>query len=195
MLRFDEQQDVILSVDLLLFALNQQNFEAFEAKWAVVALHSALHGALVCLLSGTTKIGSLEEQHAEKMLDFLRTEPPQTTVSREAPKTHIAPFNTLIDRATDPAKRLETGGGILDLEKGDRTAIQKLHDLRCNFMHFSPMYDCITRRKLFSILEPSARTLLQIAADDWAFRRIDHLCLRQKIEKAVTRLGGLSDQG
>ena len=69
----DEITDILVSLEFCAFSLTQLHKSERAWKWAIISLHSALQGAMVCHLSGRLLIGFQEEKTAKKSLErFVR---------------------------------------------------------------------------------------------------------------------------
>lgn len=70
-LRTDERIDVISTLRHCLCCLRKVERDELEWKWAIISLHNALQGSLVCTLSGTAGIGALTEKSQNEVLEWL----------------------------------------------------------------------------------------------------------------------------
>ena len=128
--RFDEIDDVLASLDLLVLVARLVRETPSYWKWAIVAAHDALQGAMVCALNDTSGVSVLEQQSARKMLDWIDMQ------EGEAPKARLAGFKTLLQRCQD-SSRMQ--GEPLTLNKAQLKDVNKLHEeFRNSFSHFIP---------------------------------------------------------
>jgi hypothetical protein len=71
-LRIDEQTDVVVSLSECLHCIRKLGEEPAFWKWAILSLHNALQGAMVCHLSGTAQLGALGEESIKRRSDRRR---------------------------------------------------------------------------------------------------------------------------
>ena len=69
---FDEYNDVLASADLLALVVPTLAETPSRWKWAIIATHSGLQGALVCAVQDTTATNVLKKDFAKAMLGWLR---------------------------------------------------------------------------------------------------------------------------
>jgi hypothetical protein len=132
-IRFDEVDDVLASLRLLAELGPKLSSEAWSWKWAIIAAHNGLQGALVCALSGTAGVGALDEHSASAMLDWLEKH------SGDPPKERLASFNTLVERGCSSERMSYLGGAPLSLSRQQTKDLRRLNDnFRNNFAHFTP---------------------------------------------------------
>lgn len=67
-LRVDERTDVLISLSLCLRCLKSLGDDPGFWKWAILSLHNALQGAMVCHLSGTAQLGALSDKSDDDWL-------------------------------------------------------------------------------------------------------------------------------
>jgi hypothetical protein len=58
-LQIDERSDVLVSLSACLICVSECGRNPGLWKWAILALHNAVQGAMVCHLSGTAQLGAL----------------------------------------------------------------------------------------------------------------------------------------
>jgi hypothetical protein len=88
--RFDEIEDVLSSLDLLALIAPLLDKQPSYWKWAIVAAHAALQGAMVSALRDSYGVSVLTRDSAKKMLDWLETNkgtpPEERFVRRRVPR-------------------------------------------------------------------------------------------------------------
>ena len=153
---FDERRDVLLSLEHCAMSLQQTNQSEGAWKWVVLSLHSALQGAMVCHLSGTTQIGALSEESIKEQLEWHNRNRrgeieriPDGVDEFDFPKTRIKykkdyPPNPKVASPLQLLKRLgrldiraETAGGAILIANQQKKSFGKFNALRNDFVHFS----------------------------------------------------------
>ena len=132
--RFDEIEDVVVSVELVAHLVPLLDKHPSLWKWVIVGAHNALQGAMVCALSSplsdTTGTLVLGARSAKEVLAWLEAD---WDTSGDPPKQRLAEFDTLLSRCTSGSEPL------LVLTPQQRKDIERLHDhFRNNFAHFIP---------------------------------------------------------
>jgi hypothetical protein len=128
--RFDEIDDVLSSLDLLALVAPLLRREPSYWKWAIIAAHEGLQGAMVCSICDTSGISVLDEQSAKALQKYFEAE------EGEHPKERLADFMTLLSRS-QKAELMDSRP--LKLSRAQTDDIQKLHKhFRNNFAHFVP---------------------------------------------------------
>lgn len=132
-IRFDERDDVVASMDLVALSAEKVNAEPRYWKWLIIGAHSALQGALVCALSGTSGTGALTDKSARAVLDRIQAG------HGDWPSERLADFKILLRWGCDPQRMSNFGGSPLQLSEGQLRDLHKLHDsFRNQFSHFRP---------------------------------------------------------
>ena len=143
-IRFDEIEDILSSLDLLALVVTRLDEEPSYWKWAIIATHSALQGAMVCALQDTVGVAVLTDGSAHKTLNWLETG------EGAPPKEKLAHFDTLLERCR---KTECMDDEPLKISETDVQDIISLHDhFRNNFSHFVPKGWSIERACLPRIL-------------------------------------------
>lgn len=190
-LRTDEREDTLTSLSLCLMCLEVCEEEPAIWKWAVLALHNALQGAMVCHLSGTAQIGALKDSSAKAWLEWHERDGrgeikrsqtgidemglPITRITNQEdlpPTDRLADASELFKRLYCPSARWEQAGAILEVTKDEKDAFAKLHDLRNDFSHFTPKGWSIELSGLPQIFLHVASVIEKIANDPWPFRHL-----------------------
>lgn len=190
-IRTDECDDVLGSLEHCALSLQQVRQSGRAWKWVVLSLHSALQGAMVCHLSGSTQLGALQKESAAKWLEWYEKYQ-QGETQKEPPREFVANAHDLFIRLGCPSSRIETGcGEIIEITSRQKTSFKRLHDLRNNFSHFSPKGWSIELDFIKEIIEDILDVMCSIQDDHWPFRHMseeNRKALRLKIEEIRTIL-------
>ena len=190
----DEREDVIVSLELCADLLAKVASKPELWKWCTLSMHSALQGALVCVLSGTDGTGALNRKSQREWLEWY--ERSRDDHGLKAPKPgFLAPPLELYEKAK--AKKI-IDSGLVDSESPltliDKD-IERLNDFRREFTHFVPKSWAIELAGLPKILT-STTTLINQLISNPAFTL--HLDEDQKtrhwkaVETIDRRLGDLN---
>lgn len=189
-LRIDERTDVLTSLSLCLDLLKKTQAEPSNWKWAVLSLHNALQGAMVCHLSGTAQLGALKEKCVTEWLDWHERDRRGkvrrisngvdelgissfrfATAKDRPPKERLADAKELFGRLDNKRSRCEPGAGaILKVTDQQKSAFSRLHNLRNNFAHFTPKGWSIELNGLPEIFLDIVAVIDGVAKDPWPFR-------------------------
>lgn len=134
--RTDEWADFCSSLEHLGSSLANVSENPQEWKWAIIACHSAVQGALVCVLSGSAGIGCLDNASITRVSEWI--ERSRSNPDLEAPLERLADFMSLVERAYDPNYMNEFGGAPMPLDQAQMDDLRSLHELRNQFIHFRP---------------------------------------------------------
>jgi hypothetical protein len=127
--RFDEREDVLVSLELVAHFAPLLSEKPRYWKWMIVGAHSALQGAMVCALADSTGTSILTKKSATEMLTWLNADP---STRGPHPDERLAEFGELL-------KRCIARSDLLMLTPKQRKNIKRLHDhFRNNFVHFTP---------------------------------------------------------
>ena len=165
--RADECQDVLGSLEQCAFSLAQAGRSERAWKWIVLSLHSALQGAMVCHLSGTERLGALQERDATKWREWNNKSIHEGDEDADdPPPERLADANELFKRLHRSAARIEDGcGGIISITEQQKASFKRLHELRNEFAHFSPKGWSIglsgTKQAIYDVLN-----IMCLIADD-----------------------------
>lgn len=187
-LRFDERTDVLASLSVCLMCLRNVGGEFSLWKWAILSLHNALQGAMVCHLSGTANIGALSYKSATEYLEWFKGERKDNP-----PKERLAYPNMLFKRLSNENKRYEGGAGaVLKITDSQKDSFRRLHNFRNDFSHFTPKLWSVELTGLPGIFMNMIEVIEIISNDEWPFRHMndnDKLRLRNllKLLKAEIR--------
>lgn len=196
-LRVDERVDVISSLSLCLDCLEQVGTKPTMWKWAILSLHNAFQGAMVCHLSGTAQLGALTKKSAIAWVDWHDRDrrgqieripdgvdkfgiPRFRFAARNdhPPLERLADSKELFIRLSNARERFEDGvGAVLNITQEQSVSFKRLHSLRNDFSHFTPKGWAIELRGLPTIFLDVVHMIREIAGDPWSFR---HLSKRQR---------------
>jgi hypothetical protein len=131
-LRTDERQEFISSVRMVTKSMAAARHEFEHWKWAVIALHNAMQGAMVMALRGTNNFRVMPEKLAAKCIEAHRTGKPW-------PKEKLDTFPNLYNKVrSDEVMSFYVHSRALpqdaDLDKNIELVLQ----LRNQFIHFTP---------------------------------------------------------
>lgn len=181
-IEFDEYSDALYSLRHAAFFCAETARDRTMWKWAIIALHNALQGAMVCHLSGTAGLGALEKDSRKAALDWHESD--RMGQSQPYPEEKVAPANVLFRRLTGEVSTLERAGGLINVSKQESDSFERLHALRNSFSHFTPMSWTIEISALAQIFGGISQILLRILDAGYAFRHADPAL----IEEARSRL-------
>lgn len=134
-LRTDPRADAASSLEHLCFSLQRLPALQHEWKWAIIAAHSTLQGSLVCVLLGKDDKGILSDKSRKKF--FRWVEDSRTNPAAPRPEERTADFCNLLKRAQDPAWMSACDGLPIRLDADADKDLERLHELRNGFIHFS----------------------------------------------------------
>lgn len=201
----DERLDVLASLEHCALSLIETKRSDRAWKWAVLSLHSALQGAMICHLSGTAQVGALTERSAARWHDWHEKDRrreidrvedgagefgiPRRRIERPSdklPEDYVATARELFKRLTFVPSRLESAGGPVVVTSKHRKSFRRLHDLRNTFTHFSPKGWSIEVELIRDAMRDVLEVIELIEHDDWPFRhmeREDRTRLREKMSE------------
>jgi len=185
--RTDEWRDVLASIRHCAISLNDTEQSDGAWKWVVLSLHSALQGAMVCHLSGTAEMGALTEKCAKEWSDWhqrdgrgeiewLERDEHLETKRREdhPPNDRIACAPVLFKRLGSESERVEHGGGqVIEITDRQRKAFDRLHELRNEFVHFSPKGWSVEIDFIQGAMPDMLDIIARIVEDSWSFRHVN----------------------
>src|SRR5215469_2426554 len=93
-IRFDEIEDVVVSAELVSHLAPLLDAHPFYWKWVIIAAHSAMQGAMVCVLADSTGTSVLDET-AKKLLDWFNAD-----MRGDPPDENLASFKRPLHRCT-----------------------------------------------------------------------------------------------
>ena len=171
---FDETSDVLASLKLFRECLEGMASEPHKLKWAILSLHSATTGAMVCELSGSANVGALSEKAAKKTLDYF-----DKKIPAGMPRQHLASPRILIQRIVDPSKRLERTSAAIELSPEWVEHFIWLTEFRDSFTHFSPKSWSIDPEGIPMVFLSCLSIIRAIRNADWAFRHLEQPVLER----------------
>lgn len=130
-LRFDEIEDVLSSLNLLVLVARLVRKHPAYWKWIIVAAHDALQGSMVCALNDTSGVNFLAEKSARKTLEW------HNKLEGNVPDQRLADFESLLARCQD--KSLMEDEPLVVTEEQLKDVIRLHAEFRNNFSHFTPM--------------------------------------------------------
>ncbi|MCY4420681.1 MAG: hypothetical protein OXC42_05455 [Gammaproteobacteria bacterium] len=186
----DECLDVLASLEHCALSLRQAQQSDRAWKWVVLSLHSALQGAMVCHLSGTTEEGALTTKCVKEWFEWHEKDRrgeisrvqegvdelgiPTMRIARKEdnpPQDIVASASELFGRLSCPSKRIESScGAIIKTTERQQTAFTRLHNLRNKFTHFSPKGWSIELEYIEETIEDILGVICLIQDDPWPFR-------------------------
>jgi len=196
-LRIDERTDVLSSLSLCLNCLEMTPVAPANWKWAILSLHNALQGAMVCHLSGTMGLGALDQKTISEWHDWYERDSlgqikripdgvdelgiPQfrfASAKDKPPRERLADTRELFERLHNIGRRCEIGAGkMLTISEDQHSSFKQLHSLRNGFAHFTPKGWSIELGGLPRIFNDMVGVIAMIAGDPWTFR---HFGVRQR---------------
>lgn len=166
----NEYSDVENSLLLLKHSLGLADDEPAYWKWIIIATHSALQGACVCILTKTDGTGALTKKSQKEALKKLYGE---ENGSRNLdnpdipwPDPYIAPLDELLKRLPDglkivlPDRKAESYGYEI---AGD---LRRLSEFRNMMIHFPPSSWSLELAGLPRILERAVCLIKDIVASE-----------------------------
>lgn len=170
-IEFDEYSDALYSLRHAAFFCAETARDRTIWKWAIIALHNALQGAMICHLSGTAGLGALEKDSIKAALDWHEGD--RIGNRQPYPEEKVAPANVLFKRLTGQASMLEGAGELIKASKQEASSFERLHALRNDFSHFTPKSWVIETSGLAQIFGDISQILLRILDAGYAFRHAD----------------------
>lgn len=166
-LRTDEQYDVLVSLKEVRFQILRTDQDIDCWKWALIALASAVNGALTCNLSGTAQVGALDKKTAKKMIAAL-----QNDSGEQAPEPRLAGPHELLQRAKGSG-RIEGAGPHISVPKPQENSFRRIFKFRNQFIHFSPTGWSIELIGMPSIFLDVMQIIGATIDDGWSFRHLN----------------------
>jgi len=166
-LRWDGPKDVVASLSHVSNCIALVETDPAAWKWAILALHNALQGAMTCHLKGTAGVGHLSKKSAEEMLAWQHEAKDQNS----RPRMQQAKPEDLFKRLHRPQSRFEVGcGRMLLITARQKNSFKFLNDLRNEFTHFSIDGWGLELSGLPQIFDNILDIIYMISEDDWPFR-------------------------
>ncbi len=166
-LRTDEQHDVLVSLKEVRNQIVRTDQDIDCWKWALIALASAVNGALTCNLSGTMQVGALCQKNAKRTITAL-----QMDSSEELPEPRLANPHELLRRAKGEG-RIEQAGPLIYATASQEKSFLRLFEFRNQFIHFHPTSWSIEITGMPSIFLDVMQIIEGTIDDGWSFRHLD----------------------
>jgi hypothetical protein len=133
---FDIETHTIDALQLILEKLRQALERPTAWKWAVVGLHSAMHGGFALVLRRTDGAQLRPKKFEQKLHESWERE--RTTGQLEGLHyDHVDWFTELYKKTQDPQRMSYLGGKPLVPTKEQNESIEQLNDFRGELIHFS----------------------------------------------------------
>jgi len=131
-LETDEEQDAILSLELVTEHLPRVVTNAHHWKWVVIALHSALQGFMVLALQGTNALNVLTKKTAKEWMEAYE--------SRDSsyPEPKLDWFPNLYSKVKSKCMKMYVDSRPLTPTESQDQSIDALLKRRNDFIHFVP---------------------------------------------------------
>lgn len=190
----NEQNDVLVSLREVrhqLERISDGNSQCW--KWSIIALASAVNGALTCNLSGTMQIGALRVDDAQTTIAGLQA----GSKTKVPSKPLIEKPDALLKRARREDRRLEKGGAILQVTPEQKSSFDRLFEFRNAFLHFEPLGWSIQTKGLPKMFQDNIGLIRQASNDGWSFRHLEDneiAELRELLDTLMEHLGALSQE-
>ena len=170
-IEFDEYSDAPNSIRHAAFFYVEAKRDPTMLKWAIVVLHNALQGAMICHLSGTAGLGAFKKDSIKAALEWHDTN--RKGAGSLYPEEEVASGEVLFMRLTGQADLRERAGGVITATEEEKKAFQRLHAYRNDFSHFSPKTWTIYTEGLSLAFGHVAIIIGKIINAGWAFRHAD----------------------
>jgi hypothetical protein len=145
--RYDEIEDVLASTHLLAIVIPRLNQEPSLWKWAVIAAHNALQGAIVCALHDSIGVSVLTDKSARSVLKLHDQSNPLQGSLKDYPREHLEQFWPLAWRLCRQNPRIRE-----QITRAQIRDIRKLQRRRNEFEHFTPKGWSIEKADLSKII-------------------------------------------
>lgn len=158
-------------------------------KWAIIALHNALQGVMICHLSGTAALGAMRKDTIRSTLEWLNDN--RVGGGLAYPDQKVADTSELFKRLTGQTDAREQAGDIIAVSDDEQQAFSRLHAMRREFSHFSPKSWTIHVGDLAGLFSHIGAITERIIDAGYAFRHADG----DLIAEARTSLASLRSSG
>jgi hypothetical protein len=166
-LQTDEQHDVLVSLREVRNQILRTDQDINFWKWALIALASAVNGALTCNLSGTMQVGALCKRNAKRTIAAL-----QIDSSEKLPEPRLANPHELLRRAKGHG-RIERAGPLIYVTASQEKSFLRLFEFRNQFIHFHPTSWSIEMTGMPSTFLDVMQIIEGAIDDGWSFRHLD----------------------
>lgn len=127
----DTQQDVIESLQTALEYCERAASDPQKWKWFVIALHSAVQGAMVMVLERGNGLQALTARSREQWLRAYEAK-------KDLPEVYLNYFMELYQDIRTDAALTYVHSEKFQARKHHDASMRKLNDLRNNWIHFAP---------------------------------------------------------
>jgi len=164
-IRFDRFIDLETSLEQLLAQIEGAQMSETCWKWAIIAAHSALQGAVCIALRGSAGFDTWKPNHLKKWIEAYEN-------NEDLPDPQLDFFMELFDK-------------LFGKESGiDRDLISWLNESRNNFIHFNTDQFSIERKSIVDAIDESVSAMIAAPArskgiffyDEPQPERFDALC-------------------
>ena len=135
-LKFDEREDMICALEHVEGVAATLDETPMNWKWLLIAIHNALQGTLVCVLSGSHGTGALTRKSMKTIWDWYET--PSDDAKTTYPKEWLAPPLELYERAKQENYMQQFGGSPIVTTHDQDDDVRQLNELRRGFAHYTP---------------------------------------------------------
>ena len=185
----DERLDVLASLEACADNLARTSESDRAWKWVVLSMHSALQGAMVCHLSGSTRIGALKAKCAKAWRTWLNEG--KYTGDEEPPSSFVASAPELLKRLAGSSPRFgHDCGQVIKITEAQSKSFKSLHELRNQFTHFHPQSWIIETALIRESLSGALEILEAIAKDPWPFQHMSE-SERAALDSGIREIGKL----
>jgi hypothetical protein len=140
-IEFDRFIDLETSLEQLLAQIQGSPMTATSWKWALIAAHSALQGAVCIALRGSAGFDTWKPKFLKKWLDAYKNK-------KDLPGTQLDNFMNLFDKLFDKDSEIE------------RDLINSLNEHRNNFVHFNTDHFYIERKLIVDAINESISAMI-----------------------------------
>ena len=168
-LKTDQRQDVLSSLKMTITAMDLAQENLIYWKWVILALHSALQGAMVCHLNRSDGFGASKDVQVKKWYNWHDS-------GREGkePVTQLATppdlFKWIADSSRNPGNEIWKP---IEMTESRQSAFDQLHELRNPFTHFQPMLWSIEIAGLPKMVCELVEIIDEIYQIGWGFLNLE----------------------
>lgn len=138
----DHTEDLIVSLEQAVLQISRLKNDLKNWKWATIALHSAVQGCLVWVLTGDGVLGAYDQKQEEKFVEWRQKQEINSEIQDHslAPyPTKLAHFYELIARIKCKDRMDAVNGQPISLSDTENKAIKWLNCRRNEFVHFKAL--------------------------------------------------------
>jgi len=130
-LRTDELTESVKALEAFYSNIRRVNGDPYYWKWAVIALHNAVQGFMVCALRGSNNLAVLTPESAKEWMDAYR-------VGKPYPEERLDDFLNLYKKIKGHYMHQYAHSGRFVPKGQQGWSIKKLNSFRNEFIHFVP---------------------------------------------------------